>query len=131
MIAFVVFAVGMGVLLMLPARSRWFAPGFATVMLGTLTLSVLATGWPRPHALGFPDTITVVDVQFIPHETIWLWSDEPVAYELPWDDKLAAQLMEREAEIEETGQAGFDVELGWSYGGVSVLDEPPMREPDK
>lgn len=130
MTGFILFAVATGLLLGL--RQKWLVPCFAMLLPVLLVLTVLGLGYPRPRALGFPETITVVAVQLDPERAIYLWSDEPVAYTLPWDPALAAEMTQAGAQAEATGEAGFAVELDWSYGeGTRVQDESPQRGPEK
>jgi len=105
---------------------------YALVMAGVLAVSVHTSGMPRPRALGVPETITVVSMQLIPDEAIYLWAlgDPPVAYALPWNEEMAAELQEMAREIEDTGAVGFEIELGYSSGGNRHA-QPPREVPEK
>lgn len=100
---------------------------FGLVVFACLGAAVYTSGYPRPRAFGFPETITVSAMQLVPDEAIYLWTlgDPPVSYEIPWSDNTARQLQELTQAAEDSGQAGITVNL--AYGGDDIVVSEEVR----
>lgn len=114
------------------------AVAFSLFVLLALWAAVDVLGPPKPKfgtVIQAPalEEMVIASAQFSPGTAIYVWArgEPPVAYTLPWDVKLAAELQAGLREAEKQGREGVKLQRGEKYGQWQTHPLPPQMDPPK